>query len=487
MEKEGTSKMDFEPTWNSLRNHTSPQWLRDGKFGIYTHWGIYSVPACGPNVSWYAHNMYRPGTAQYKFHVENYGGPEKFGYKDFIPQLTGDKFDADEWAELFKEAGAAFAGPVAEHHDGFAMWDTRLNLWNAVNMGPKLDIVGLLEKSIRSQGMKYMVALHHAENWKFYPHWVKEYDTSDPRYSGLYGEPHNLEFGNLPDKGATVNFSMQDKPSKAFLNMWLGKVKEIVDQYRPDLIWYDFGLEFVQEHYKREMLAYYYNEAQTWGKDVALTYKWHHMVPGSGLEDIELGGADVMRYNEWLTDSTIDDGEGWGFMRDAEYKSSESLIRYLVDNVSKNGYLLLNVGPKPDGSIPNEAKAILKNIGQWLKVNGEAVYGTTPWMTYGEGPTKLESGPFKENSKLNYTFKDIRFTCKGDALYATLFGWPHDKAVIETVKCLYPQEIVSVELLGHKGQLSWKLNGNGMEVDMPKDKPCDSAAYVIKINRKRPY
>ncbi len=479
--------MTYQPSWNSLRRHTTPEWLRDGKFGIYTHWGIYSVPACGPNVSWYPHNMYRPGTPQHKFHVENYGGPEKFGYKDFIPQFTGSRFDADEWAEIFKGSGAAFAGPVGEHHDGFCMWNTKLNRWNALNMGPRRDVVGQLEKAIRAQGMRFMVALHHAENWKFYPHWVKEYDTADPHYSGLYGEPHNLELGELPDRGMLAGFGVQDKPSKAFLEMWYGKVREVVDNYRPDLLWYDFGLDWVQEHYKREMMAYYYNAAETWGKDVVLTYKWHQMAPGTGMEDVELGGADEMRYNEWLTDSTVDDGEAWGYMRDARYKTSGSLIRYLVDNVSKNGYLLLNIGPKPDGTLPDEAKAILKDMGRWLKINGEAIYGTTPWMHYGEGPTKVESGAFKENSKLNYTAGDIRFTCKDNALYATLFGWPETKAVIKKCKgLLYPQEITSVELLGHGGPLKWRMSAEAMEVDMPAEKPCDSA-YVIKINRRRPF
>ena len=484
----------YQPTWNSLRNHPAPQWLRDGKFGIYTHWGIYSVPACGPNVSWYPCNMYRPGTPQHRFHVENYGGPEKFGYKDFIPQFTGSSFDADEWAEAFKGSGAVFAGPVGEHHDGFCLWNTKLSAWNAANMGPRRDVVGLLEKAIRARGMKYMVALHHAENWKFYPHWVRAFDTSDPRYAGLYGEPHNLEFGDLLDNGVPapdndafrVKGHVQAKPSKAFLDTWLGKVKEVVDFYHPDLLWFDFGLDFVQEHYKREMAAYYYNAAEGWGRDVALTYKDHDMAPGSGLEDIEQGGADSLRYNEWLTDTTVDDGSAWGYMRDARYKTSESLIRYLVDNVSKNGYLLLNVGPRPDGTLPGDATSVLKDIGRWLAVNGESVYDTTPWVRFGEGPTRVEAGSMRERADRAYTAQDIRFTCKGDALYATLLGWPGGRAVIKSFASLYPSEVASVELLGHGGPLRFGLTENGLEVEMPARKPCDSA-WVIKVSRKRPF
>jgi len=181
----------YEKTWYSLRKHLTPQWFKDAKFGIYTHWGVYAVPACGPNATWYPYNMYREGTPQYEYHVKTYGGPEKFGYKDFIPMLTGEKFDPDEWAELFKKAGAQFAGPVGEHHDGFCMWDTQYSEWSAARMGPKRDVVGELEKAIRKQGMRFMVALHHAANWWFFPHWKKEFDVSDPRYAGLYGELHN--------------------------------------------------------------------------------------------------------------------------------------------------------------------------------------------------------------------------------------------------------------------------------------------------------
>ena len=183
-------KKIYQPTWNSLRTHQIPQWFQDAKFGIYTHWGIYCVPGFGPKGSWYPYFMYQPGTKQYEHHVKTYGGPEKFGYKDFIPEFTGEKFDADEWAEIFKGAGAQYAGPVGEHHDGFAMWDSAYTDWKATKMGPKRDVVGELAKAIRKQDMRYMVALHHAENWWFFPHWIPEYDTANPKYAGLYGEAH---------------------------------------------------------------------------------------------------------------------------------------------------------------------------------------------------------------------------------------------------------------------------------------------------------
>lgn len=481
--------MVYEPTWNSLKTHSTPHWFQEAKFGIYTHWGIYAVPARGPNATWYPYNMYREGTPQFDYHVQTYGHPSTFGYKDFIPMFTGEKFDPEEWAELFKQAGAQFAGPVAEHHDGFAMWDTRYSEWNAAKMGPKRDIVGALAQAIRQQGMRYMVALHHAENWWFFPHWRPEFDTADPRYSGLYGELHNLEWaGNPPDPKTRNNlWEMMDPPSKSFLDCWQAKTFEVIDNYQPDLIWFDFGIKFIQEHYKREMLAYYYNKAAEWGKEVVITYKWHDLAPGAGVVDLELGRFDTLTYHDWITDTTVDDGHGWGYLKETQYKSLPSLIHYLVDNVSKNGYMLLNVGPKPNGEIPDEAKALLAGIGQWLAVNGEAIYGTTAWMTYGEGPTKMtKAGYFMEDAEVRYTAQDIRFTVKGDVLYAICLGWPTGEITIEALKSLYPTEIRAVKMLGVEQELPWALTREGLKVTPPATKPCEHA-FVFKIERQHPF
>ena len=374
--------------------------------------------------------MYREGTSQHEHHVKTHGGPEKFGYKDFIPDFTGAKFDPDEWADIFANAGAKFAGPVGEHHDGFSMWDSKINDWNAAKMGPKRDVVGELERAYRARGMKYLVAMHHAENWWFFPHWRKDFDISDPRYAGLYGEPHNPD-GPINDKW----FFDQDLPNLAFLNQWRDRLYEVIDNYHPDMVWFDFGLSAMAESHVLDFMAYYYNKETEWSRDLLVTYKWNHLPPNMAVLDHELGREAELTYHEWLTDSTVDDGEAWGYVKDAKYKSSASLIHYLVDNVSKNGYLLLNVGPKADGTIPDEAKAILRDMGKWLEINGEAVYGTTPWFIAGEGPTKLEkSGGFNEDKKLDYSSKDIRFTAKDDALYATCFGWPGESITITSLK-----------------------------------------------------
>lgn len=484
--------MRYEPTWNSLREHGVPKWFQDAKFGIYTHWGIYSVPACGPNVTWYPYNMYREGTSQYEYHVKTYGGPSKFGYKDFIPMFTGENFDSDEWAELFEKAGARFAGPVGEHHDGFSMWNSQVNEWNAVRMGPKRDVVGELEKAIKKRRMKFMVALHHAENWWFYPHWKKEYDTSDPRYSGLYGPLHNLEWAEKMPKFENMElfeqWKFQDRPSKEFLDAWLAKIYEVIDNYQPDMLWFDNGIDFINEYYRKSFVAYYYNRAKEWGKEVVITYKGHQLVPGSGVVDLELGRFNELTYHLWITDSTVDDGCAWGYMKDARYKTSTELIHYLIDNVSKNGLLLLNVGPKPNGEIPEEAKEILLEMGKWLGINGEAIYGTTPWFIYGEGPHKLtKSGEFNEDEKIKYTGEDIRFTVKDDILYAILLGWPGNEVTIKSVaEKFYESEIQSISMLGIEEPLNWRITREELKVELPKERPCEHA-YVLKIERKHPF
>jgi alpha-L-fucosidase len=500
LNEEVNIKMKYEPTWNSLRKKNIPTWFQDAKFGIYTHWGIYSVPACGPNGSWYPYNMYREGTPQYEYHVKNYGHPSKFGYKDFIPMFTGEKFNPDEWVELFKKAGAKFTGPVGEHHDGFSMWDSQVNEWNAVKIGPKRDVVGELEKAVRKQGMKFMVALHHAENWWFFPHWKKEYDTSDPRYTGLYGLLHDLEWSeNMPEikGGGTAEewpfveeeWSLRDKPSKEFLDRWLDKIYEVVDRYLPDMLWFDTALGRIQEDYRRKFLAYYYNRAEEWGKEVVVTYKEHSLVPGTGVLDLELRRFDELTYHIWLSDTTVDDGCGWGYLKDAKYKTATELIHYLIDIVSKNGILQLNVGPKPNGEIPEEAKTVLLEMGKWLEVNGEAIYGTIPWLIYGEGPHKITKPglDFKYDVKVKYTREDIRFTAKDDTLYAILLGWPGEEITIKSIaEKFYESEIKSIKMLGVDETLLWKMTRDGLKIKTPSKKPCEHA-YVFEIERKHPF
>jgi alpha-L-fucosidase len=349
-------------------------------------------------------------------------------------------------------------------------------------MGPGRNVVGELAKAIKARGMKFVTAFHHAENWFFFPVWDKSLDCGDPRYSGLYGPSH--------DKGA--------QPTKAYWDVWKGKVVEVIDKYSPDFIWFDFGLEFVPESYKKDLLAYYYNKAAAERKDVVVTYKDHDLPVGIGINDLELGQETDLTYHEWITDSSIDNQGAWGYVRGAGLKTVENLVHNLVDRVSKNGYLLLNVGPKADGSIPDEAKERLLGLGRWLAINGEAIYGTMPWMVAGEGPTKLEKeGPFNENDRLRYTAKDIRFTAKDNVLYATVLGWPGEKILIKSLaggpnpgrnfrNGLYPSEISAITMLGDGHPLRWEMNQDGLSIETPKTKPC-AYAFVFKIERKSPF
>ncbi len=475
----------YEPTWSSLVNHATPQWLRDCKFGIYTHWGIYSVPACGPNGTWYAHNMYREGNSQYDYHEQTYGPATEFGYKDFIPMFKAEQFDAEEWAALFKASGARFAGPVAEHHDGFSMWNSEVNEWNASRMGPGRDIVGELATAIRGENMRFMVALHHAEQWWFYPHWRSDCDVALPEYQGLYGPLHNLEGATGIPADRPREWFWQDRPTRDFLNAWRGKADELIENYEPDLIWFDFGLGFIPEEDRRELLAYYYNKESVWGKNVAVTYKGHDLATGTALIDYELGRMDELTYYDWITDTSVDDQGAWSYVPDAAFKPVSTLIHNLIDNVSKNGYLLLNVGPRPDGTIPDGAKECLYGMGKWLKTNGEAIFETTPWLRYGEGPTRMETrGMFSERQEVEYTAADFRFTCRDNILYAICLGRPEGKVAIRSIKKLYPEEVASVTMLGSDQVLDWVLTDDGLEVDVPTGNVGEHA-FVFKITRSK--
>lgn len=475
----------YESRWSSLRNHQTPEWLREAKFGIYTHWGIYSYTATSGNATWAIHNAYlRPWTPQYKEFVDKYGPLTKdFGYKDLIDGFKAEKFNAEEWADLFAKSGARFAGPVAEHHDGFAMWDTKYSEWNAAKMGPKRDVVGELEKAIKAKGMKFVTAFHHAANWYFFPTWDTTKDCSNPEYSGLYGPVHEL----------------YENPNEEFSTEWYGKLVEVVDKYDPDFVWFDFELDLIPENYIRDFVAYYYNQAIDRNKDVVISYKEHDLPPGVALLDHENAQEGDLTHYDWITDTSIEKvGWAWGYLPGLEYKSVNRLIDNLVDRVSKNGYLLLNVGPKPDGTIPEKAKESLLGMGKWLKLNGEAIYGTTAWTKHGEGPTRIHG----TESDTPFTSEDIRFMVKGDTLYAIILDWPEKNEVL--VKSLvtrwsedephrvvgslrgyfiFPDEIESITMIGDEKELDWELiPREGLKVQLPEEKPCEHA-FVLRIQR----
>jgi alpha-L-fucosidase len=454
----------YDASWESLKRYRVPEWFKDAKFGIFLHWGVYAVPAAGNE--WYPRNMYLKDNPMYKHHRETWGDQSKFGYKDFIPLFKAEKWDPQRWVKLFKQAGAKFVVPVAEHHDGFAMYASSHTRWNSVEMGPRRDVVGELAKAVRAQGLKFGASSHYAHNWNYYPH-SPEFDTSDPRFFGLYGKPHA--------PGAPA--------SEEFLENWYARVKEIIDKYQPDVLWFDFGFNQPEfEPYRRKIGAYYYNKGLEWKKGVVLQYKRDAFPYGTAVLDIERGKLDRIGPMVWQTDTSVS-WESWGYIENDHFKTADSLVDDLVDIVSKNGVLLLNVGPRADGTIPDQAANILREIGKWLEVNGEAIYGTRPWHTYGEGPTNIHADSFGERKSQPFTAKDIRFTTKGNILYAICLDWPGEEVNIESLSkrtFLGSDEITSISLLGSRDKLAWSRDENGLKIKLPAQKPGDYA-YVFKI------
>lgn len=457
----GAQRGPFHPNWESLEGYKVPDWYRDAKFGIFIHWGVYSVPAFGSE--WYPRQMYQKDSAEFRHHVATYGPQAKFGYKDFIPLFKAEKFDADHWAALFKEAGAKFVVPVAEHHDGFAMYDSQWSDWTAAKMGPKRDVIGELSTAVRKEGMIFGLSSHRAEHWWFFNGGrAFDSDVSDPRYAGLYGpaQPENAQ------------------PDKAYLDDWLLRTSELVDKYKPQLVWFDWWIEQPAfKPYLQEFASYYYNQGAKWRKGVAINYKNSAFPTSAAVLDLERGQLSTTRSAFWQTDTSVSKNS-WGHIEGQDYKTAGSIVGDLVDIVSKNGALLLNIGPRADGTIPTDEEQMLLDIGKWLKVNGEAIYGTRPFRHFGEGPTQVGGGMFTDTKRQEFTPQDFRFTVKGNTVYAICLAWPGSEAVI---KSLQPDDKVStVSLLGH-GAVSWKQEPDGLHIEMPGDRPCDFA-YVFKIS-----
>jgi alpha-L-fucosidase len=460
------------PTWDSLAKHPTPAWYDDAKFGIYFHWGPYSVPAF--DNEWYSRNMYQAGSRAHQHHLATYGHPSTFGYKDFVPLFRAERFDPEAWVDLFVEAGARYAGPVATHADGYVMWDSKLTRWNAAGTGPQRDVVGEMSRAVCARGLKFFTSFHHNWLWAWYPTDDPSVDAGDPRYSDLYGPPAP------PSAFHPTNDPL---PGPEFNAWWSGLLKEAVDRYQPDVIYFDSRLSIIQDAVRRDFLAHYYNRAAEWGREVVVTYKDQDLAPGSGIIDWERGRLAEGSPVKWTTDDAID-WDSWSHVTDAHYKSTKRLVDELVDIVSKNGNFLLDICPTAAGEIPEPIQARLRELGAWLRLYGEAIYGTRPWTVYGEGPTRVKQGHFGEAETPDSTAEDIRFTTKGDVLYATVLGWPADGRV--TIRSLaagsphYPGEVARIELLGAAVPLAWARSPEGLAVTLPPQPPCDHAV-VLRI------
>ncbi len=470
----------FEPTWESLAQYSVPQWFQDAKLGIFIHWGVYSVPAFANE--WYPRHMYQQGSREFEHHRTTWGDQKHFGYKDFIPKFKAEHFDADAWIDVFKQSGARYVVPVAEHHDGFAMYDTALSDWNAAKMGPKRDIVGALAAAARQQGLMFGVSNHRAEHWWFMDGGRKfSSDVQDPRYQDFYAPAVEASPAASHTSEQWASKDWRPRPNAKFLDDWLARCCELVDKYQPQVFWFDWWIEqAVFEPYLQKFAAYYYNHVV----DPVLQYKLEAFPVGTALLDVERGKLSDIRKDYWQTDTSVS-YKSWCYIKDDHFKTATTLVHDLVDIVSKNGNLLLNVGPKPDGTIPTEASNLLLGVGEWLNVNGEAIYGTHHWKTFGEGMTRV-SGHLHEQDDQPFNAQDIRFTSKARALYAICLGWPGQSAVIQSLgsgSSLKAEQIGSIHMLGSSEALTWTQREDGLHVTTPSQRPCDHA-YTFKITLK---
>ncbi len=474
------AKGPYSAEWSSLTDMEIPSWFSKAKFGIFIHWGLFSIPAFANE--WYSRNMYIQGTREFEHHVATYGPHKDFGYKDFIPMFTADKFDPAKWADLFKEAGAKYVVPVAEHHDGFQMYNSELSEFNAVKMGPKRDVLGELKSEFEKRNMTFATSTHRAEHLWFMGN-GKDFDSDikEPLQVGDFYWPSLQEQPDQSDMFATPY------PFEEFLEDWLLRTCELIDNYRPRILYFDWWIQ--HEGYKdtlKKITAYYYNRGVEWGTPVAICYKHDAMPFGSAIVDVERGKfADTKPYH-WQTDTAIAHNS-WCYTTELDYKTSYEIVCYLIDVVSKNGNLLLNVGPKGDGSIPEEDTKILKEIGAWLKINGEAIYNSKPWRACQEGPTAEKEGKFSDEHNKKYTSEDFRFTAGNGSIYATCMSYPADgELVIKSLasgghenSTAFQGIITDVKVLGYHGELSYEQTPEGLKVHGPKN--FSEYPVVVKV------
>ena len=468
----------FRPDWESLQKYEVPDWYKDAKFGIFIHWGVYSVPAYGNE--WYPRNMYNEGTDEYKHQIATYGPQDKFGYKDFVPMFKAEHFDPAAWAKLFKDAGAKYVIPVVEHHDGFAMYDSGLSDWTVAKMGPHRDTTGDLAKAVRAEGLHFGASSHRVEHNFFLGVGRRiPSDVNDPKFADFYGPAHNW----LEAKSSTPLSNDFTYVSPQWTADWLARSAEIVEKYHPDIMYFDWwiGQPSVRADLTR-FAAFYYNASLQFGDHVGvINFKDYAIQERAAVLDIERGQLSDTRPLYWQTDTSVSN-KSWGYIKDDTFKSPQFVVDQLVDIVSKNGNLLLNIGPRSDGTIPEEVQHVLLEVGAWLKLNGDAIYGTRPWKIYGEGPTKVTAGAFHDTDTAEYTAADIRFTTKGNSLYAIELAWPSSgEAVIRSLATtLGTQKISSVALLGSDAKLEFHQQSDGLHIKLPAQAP-GKYAYVFRI------
>jgi alpha-L-fucosidase len=472
----------FQPTAESLQTYRAPEWFRDAKFGIWAHWGPQAVPRMG---DWYARWMYVPGHPHYAHHLEKYGHPAQFGYKDLIPLWTAEKFDPDALMQLYVAAGAKYFVSMGVHHDNFDLWHSRHHRWNAVAMGPKRDIVGAWRDAARRRGLRFGVSEHlgASHNW-FYPShlydqfWPKlgvEYDGADARYADLYHAKHDEPFKGHADTWYTSD--------PAYHQIWFDRIRDLIDSYEPDLLYSDGGLPFGRVG--RSLLAHYYNSSRARHGRVEAVYNCKALgsgefYPAACVQDVERGVMSGINPLPWQTDTSNGD---WFYADGYSYKTGGQIIRMLADIVSKNGNLLLNVVLYPDGSLPPESQTLLSDLARWMQINSEAIHSTRPWSAFGEGPTEARGGAFHENA--DYTARDIRFTARDrNSLYAIVLGEPRENVAITALGRAAGHEqrsVRSVRLLGVGEPLKFRQTEAQLVIELPGRSVPTPDASVFKI------
>ena len=468
----------FKDNWQSLSAHKTPSWYYRDKFGIFIHWGIYSVPAYGSE--WYSRAMYDKNHREFDHHRRTWGDQKDFGYKDFIPMFKGEQFDAHKWIATFKNAGARFVMPVLEHHDGFAMYETAFNRWNAKDMGPCRDVAGELKAECEKQGLTFCASTHRAEHY-FFMNMGRTFDSDinpDNDCFDFYAPAfYTDKLGNTMT--ATCDVVDEVGADKEFMDDWMVRTCEIIDKYQPRILYFDWWIQNqCFKPYLKKIAAYYYNRAEEWGAEVTIDYKHNAFALGTATLDIERGAlGDIFPY-PWQTDTAIGKNS-WGYRKDNNYKTAYDIVTVLTDVVSKNGMLLLNIGPKADGSFTDEETAVLEQVGAWLQVNGEGIYETVPYKFFKEGKHEVKTGMFSEGD-VEYDEHDFRFTYKDGVLYA--FQMKPSKEVC--LKSLYTNHcgitLENVEILGDNEVEEYVCNYDGLHIWL-KDEPQGDLPQCFKI------
>ena len=505
----GVAPGPFRPTFESLSAYRLPDWYRDAKFGIWAHWG----PQCQPEMGdWYAQKMYQFDSADYQFHVKTYGHPSKAGFKEVIRSWKAEQWDPEYLIGLYKKAGARFFTALANHHDNFDNFDSTYQPWNSVNMGPRKSIVGGWEKAARAAGLRFAVSSHGDRAWS----WYQDAQRADPsgalagvRYDGLLAKDHGkgqwwdgFDPQDLYAQYHVVgsyNWPQQGNPpiDPAFCEKFFKRTVDLIDKHSPDLLYFDDTIMpiYPTSDIGPRIAAYFYNHnmmknggtlnAVMTGKQL----KGPDAIWRSALVlDLERGVSGGGETIPWQTDTCIGD---WHYRRSLfenhQYKSAKSVVQMLIDIVSKNGNLMLNIPVRGNGTIDDDEVKVLQELAQWIGPNGEGIYETRPFAVYGEGPTTTAPAPASHFGGITdvrpYTARDIRYTARRDTVYAFVMEWPEDgRVVLKSLaagSAAYPRPIGRVELLGG-GPMRFHRDAGGLTVTLPVEKP-NAMACALKI------